>query len=146
MKLLLILSMFLITTTYGYSQTTYYSYDPNTGTSTKVGYSVPSSSSSYNSPYIPRVDLNLYKEVLQQKQAIYNERVSSIWQRMKDLLEYADGISDKDYYQKVFNQLNDFADQLSSHKYDFADDGVYNWVNKNIDIIRNNISKGIRSN
>jgi len=142
-RLLLFIQVFLSLS--AYSQTTYYSYDPNTGTSTKVGYSSPTNSS-YNSSYVPRYDLNLYKETLERKQMLYDSRVSAIRQRMKDIVDYMDAIRDKDSYTKILAQLNDLADQLSSHHYDYTDDNLYEWVNNNLDIIRHNINNCLKAN
>jgi len=130
-----------------FAQSTYYSYDPNTGTSKEIGYSTQRSNNPSYSPYTSKYDINAYKEAGEYMQKKYDSRVNFIKQTISDFYYDLDQLKDKcpDEAARVKKQLDDIIYDLNHHKYDYGNDNVFSQIDKNFNIIADNINAVIQT-
>lgn len=125
------------------SQTTYYRYNDRTGTYDKAGYSEPGTpNKAYLSPYTSRVDLNLYRDVLKQKQSAYDANHNDVFHRLQSLNLSIRDLSELDQRRGtiVRIQFDEFINELNTHNYDYGNINTYNSILENIDIIQGNVT------
>lgn len=125
MKALALVTAYLVYAIGSYAQTTYYRYDQSTGTSQEIGYSTPTAPSTYTTPYTPRIDINLYKDVLAQKQEAYDRNYKSISDQIDDIVEIIRRISSSEAREYYIGIINKVIADVNSGNYDLSNSTTY---------------------
>jgi|GEM_PF-3115047 hypothetical protein len=129
-KLLFLILIFL--SSRAFSQTDYYQYDPNTGASTKVGYSRPSNEGVTFSPYVETNPVNAMVAVGMYKQQQYNNNSRNIRSVINDISGLLSSINkyDPDFVTQATNNINDYISQIN--KLDWTDENNYQSIMNNL--------------
>lgn len=124
------LTIALIISIQSLAQTNYYRYDSKTGTSEKVGYSEPVNNNNQFAPYVPRYDVNLYGELLREKQQKFERNHAALQELINDISEEINELDElaPESATALSNVVNEYLQRVAKQRPDYSDYNVYNSI------------------
>lgn len=123
------LTLALIISIQSLAQTNYYRYDSKTGTSEKVGYSEPVNNNQF-APYVPRYDVNLYGEILREKQQKFERNHAALQELINDISEEINELDElaPESATALSNVVSEYLQRVAKQRPDYSNDNVYNSI------------------